>query len=106
MVMMATIIGRRVGIRPMRRNDWTVIPNLWGAVVGNSGVMKSPTLAAALSPIKKLSTAAYEVFNKAQTAYDAQAELAKLQQSVQKTKARASLKKDQSADVKRIAAIQ
>lgn len=44
LVMMASIIGRKVGIRPMRRNDWTVIPNLWGAVVGNSGVMKSPTL--------------------------------------------------------------
>jgi putative DNA primase/helicase len=100
MVMMATIIGRKVGIRPMKRNDWTVIANLWGAVVGNSGVMKSPTLAAALSPIKKLSVVAYDVFNKAKAEHDAQAEYAKLQQSVKKTKARASLKKDQSADVK------
>ena len=25
-VMMATIIGRKVGIRPMKHNDWTVIP--------------------------------------------------------------------------------
>jgi len=100
LVMAATIIGRKVGVRPMKHNDWTVIPNLWGAVVGNSGVMKSPTLAAALSPIKKLQAAAYETFNEAKAEHDAQAELAKLQQSVKKTKARASLKKDQAADVK------
>ena len=100
LVMTATIIGRKVGIRPKRHDNWTVIPNLWGAVVGNSGVMKSPTLAAALSPIKKLQAAAYDVFNKEKAEHDAQAELAKLQQSVKKTKARASLKKDQSADVK------
>jgi len=100
LVMAATIIGRKVGVRPMKQNDWTVIPNLWGAVVGNSGVMKSPTLAAALSPIKKLQAEAYEAFNEAKAEHDAQAELAKLQQSVKKTTARESLKKDPSADVK------
>lgn len=98
-VMMATIIGRKVGIRPMRHNDWTVIPNLWGAVVGNSGVMKSPTLAAALSPIKKLQAAAYDVFNADKANYDAQAELAKLQQSVKKAAAKKTLTKNNSADV-------
>ncbi|CAG1001347.1 DNA primase TraC [Methylophilaceae bacterium] len=100
LVMMATIIGRKVGVRPMKHDNWTVIPNLWGAVVGNSGVMKSPTLAAALSPIKKLQAAAYEVFNKAKAEYNAQAELAKLQQSVNKTEARKALKGNKSADVK------
>lgn len=101
-VMMATIIGRKVGIRPMKHNDWAVIPNLWGAVVGNSGVMKSPTLAAALSPIKKLQATAYNVFNKAKAEHDAQAELAKLEQSVNKSAARAKLKKDKTADVKNL----
>jgi phage/plasmid primase-like uncharacterized protein len=99
-VMMATIIGRKVGIRPMRHNDWAVIPNLWGAVVGNSGVMKSPTLSAALSPINKLAVAAFEVYNKAKAEHDAQAKLAKLQVSVNKSEAKTKLKKDKSADVK------
>jgi len=67
-VAMATIIGRKVGIKPKRRDDWTVIPNLWGAVVGNSGVMKSPTLSAALSPVKKLQAHEYGIFNKAMAA--------------------------------------
>ncbi len=99
LVMMATIIGRKVGIRPMRHNDWTVIPNLWGAVVGNSGVMKSPTLSAALTPIKKLQATAYESFNTAKAEHDAKAELAKLQKSIKKTNARAALKENVAVDV-------
>src|SRR5688572_28011578 len=31
MVALAGIVGRKVGIRPKRRDDWLVVPNLWGA---------------------------------------------------------------------------
>ena len=102
LVMIATIVGRKIGIRPMRRNDWTVIVNLWGAVVGNSGVMKSPTLSASLSAIKKLQAAEYDAFNRTKAEFDAQAEVAKLQRSVKKTLARATLKDNQAADVKEL----
>lgn len=102
MVMVASIIGRKVGVRPMRHNDWTVIPNLWGAVVGNSGVMKSPTLNAALSPIKKLQTTAYDVFNKAMAESEAQAEIAKMNEAINKAEAKKRLAKDRTADVKNL----
>lgn len=98
-VMMATIVGRKMGIRPMRHNDWTVIPNLWGAVVGNSGVMKSPTLGAALSPVKKLQAREYEIFNAAIAAYAEQAEITKLQKTVKKAEAKKTLSKDKTANV-------
>ena len=102
LVMIGAIIGRKVSIRPKQKDDWTVIPNLWGAVVGNSGVMKSPTLAAALSPIKRLQAAAYETFNKEKADHDAQAELTRLQQSLNKNEARKALKGNKSADVKEL----
>lgn len=98
-VMMATIIGRKVGIRPMRHNDWTVICNLWAAVVGNSGVMKSPTLSAGLSPIKQLQAWAFEDFNNRMSDYAAQEEVSKLQKSAAKSAAKQKLKNDKSADV-------
>jgi len=102
LVMMAAIIGRKVGIRPKRKDDWIVIPNLWGAVVGNSGIKKTPALNQSLTPINKLQMAAFELCEKEKYEYDAEAEIAKMQQSVKKMKARASLKKDQSADVKEL----
>ena len=98
-VMMGTIIGRKVGIRPMRQNDWLVICNLWGAVVGNSGVMKSPTLSASLSPIKRLQQWAFEEFNNKMADYGAQEEVAKLQKSVAKIEAKKKLGKDKTVDV-------
>ncbi|TBR14273.1 MAG: DUF3987 domain-containing protein [Rugosibacter sp.] len=98
-VMMATIIGRKVGMRPMRQNDWTVIVNLWGAVVGNSGVMKSPTLSAGLAPVKQLQAWAYEEFNKKMADHAAQDGVAKLQATMAKAEAKAKLKKDKTADI-------
>jgi putative DNA primase/helicase len=97
LVMVAAIVGRKIGIRPMKNNDWTVIPNLWGAVVGNSGIMKSPTLNVVLSPIKKLQALAFEDFNNAKAEYETNAELLRLQKSVDKSKARKALTGDVAA---------
>lgn len=57
---LGSIIGRKVGIRPQARTDWTVTPNQWALVVGRPGVLKSPALEAALSPIKRLAALATE----------------------------------------------
>jgi putative DNA primase/helicase len=51
MVAAASVIGRQVAIRPKRRDNWMVVPNLWGAVVGRPSLMKSPALHEALMPL-------------------------------------------------------
>ena len=68
--------------------------------MGNSGVLKSPALAAALFPIGKLAAAAFEVFNKEKAEYVAQSEIASLQKSLNKIEAKKALKGNKSADVK------
>lgn len=103
-VMMATVCGRKIGIRPMKEDNWTVIPNLWGAVVGNSGMMKSPTLNECLLPLKKLAANEFDIFNNASTEYCVQENINKLQQSVNKTKARAALGKQKDADIRALLA--
>jgi hypothetical protein len=45
---LGSIIGRKLGIRPQARTDWTVAPNQWALVVGRPGVLKSPAMEAAL----------------------------------------------------------
>jgi hypothetical protein len=100
MVMVGSLIGRKVGVRPMRHDNWTVIPNLWGAVVGNSGVMKSPTLSAVLSPIERLQAEAIEQYNNAKSDYEANKKLSKVKQSAGIAKAKELLKEDINADVK------
>jgi len=54
MIALAGVLGRKIGIRPKRFDDWTVIPNLWGALIGRPSIMKTPPLKAALKPLDKL----------------------------------------------------
>ena len=98
-VMLAAVIGRKLGIRPMKYDDWTVTPNLWAASIGNSGTLKSPAQAAALAPIKKLAADAYERYAKDQADFNAAASLADIKESANKSAARQKLKKDPNADV-------
>lgn len=54
LVSLAGLVGRRVGIHPKHYDDWLVIPNLWGAVIGRPGILKSPALAEAMKPLNRL----------------------------------------------------
>lgn len=51
---LASVIGNQIRIRPKRHDDWTVTPNLWGAIIGRPGVMKSPAISETLKPLYRL----------------------------------------------------
>jgi hypothetical protein len=53
-VVLGGLIGRKVAIRPKRYDDWLVVPNLWGAIVGPPGFLKTPAVEAVLRPLKRL----------------------------------------------------
>jgi hypothetical protein len=54
LVAMAAVIGARVGIRPRRFDDWLVVPNLWGCVVGRPSLKKSPAIGHAEKRIRAI----------------------------------------------------
>src|SRR5262249_10521275 len=54
LVELGGLIGRKLGIRPKRQDDWIVVPNLWGAIVGPPGFLKTPAVEAVLRPVKRL----------------------------------------------------
>ncbi len=59
-VVAGALLGRKLGIRPKRQDDWTVIPNVWGGLVGLPASMKTPTLNQILRPVKRLAAEARE----------------------------------------------
>ena len=59
-VAISSLLGARIVIRPKEHDDWQVVPNLWGLVVGRPGAMKSPALSEALKPLTRLQTAAFD----------------------------------------------
>lgn len=55
MTALSSVIGRRVAIQAKEHDTgWTEHCNLWGLVVGDPGSLKSPTLQAALRPLRRM----------------------------------------------------
>ena len=69
-VELAGAIGRRARIRPKRFDDWEVVPNLWGGIVGRPGLLKSPCIRTVFRPLRKIEAAALDVHKAAMQEFE------------------------------------
>lgn len=89
-VAISGVIGAGCAMRPKSKDDWMVIPNLWGALIGRPGViLKSPALKAVMAAVYRLEDAASTAHRQASKGYEADAEVYKARQ--------ASIKNDMKA---------
>lgn len=70
MVALSSLVGARAVIAPKARDDWRVVPNMWGVIVGRPGVMKSPALSEVLKPLHRLEATEREQWAKARDEWD------------------------------------
>lgn len=71
MVAAGAALGNRIGIQPKQKDTgWVEVPNLWGAIVGRPGVMKTPALAEVLVPLKKLEAEMQDAFASTKSQYE------------------------------------
>ncbi|WP_341232037.1 YfjI family protein [uncultured Methylophaga sp.] len=62
-VVFSSVIGSGCGIRPKQEDDWEVIPNLWGACIGQpSVVLKTPSMQEAMRMLENIQTKHGEKF--------------------------------------------
>lgn len=54
LIVTASLIGTGCSIRPKARDSWTVIPNLWGGIIGAPSTLKSSALKEILKPLEIL----------------------------------------------------
>ena len=66
LVALAAVVGRQIAIRPKARDDWSVVPNLWGAVIGRPALLKTPAMQEPLRMIGALEVQAREEFEQGQ----------------------------------------
>src|SRR5688500_3073584 len=74
LVMVGSIIGAGCGIRPKKHDDWTIVPNLWGGVVGRPSMLKTPAIAEAMKPLEGLEAFAKAEYEAAQKDHSAEVE--------------------------------
>ena len=73
LVGLGSLVGRQLGICPGRFDDYLVVPNLWGAIIGRPGLMKSHAVTEALSPLHWLATKASQRFEAGRSDREARA---------------------------------
>jgi hypothetical protein len=71
MVALGAIIGARCSIKPKEKDDWLVVSNLWGGIVGLPSAKKSPGMVAALKPLDRLVAKAMEGYKAEMEAFEA-----------------------------------
>ncbi len=98
MVALAAVVGRRVGIKPKSRDDWSVVPNLWGGVIGRPGILKTPPLLEVKRPLDRLEMAAKERYEEAVKTWQADEIIAKERAKVTAEEIRKRLKKGGEVD--------
>ena len=100
-VVAAAILGRKLGIRPKRNDDWLVIPNLWGGLVGPPASMKTPALEQVTKPLKRLAAEAQEAHQGALKDHGLDLMVAEAERTALKKKLEATAKKVASGDSSR-----
>ena len=93
MVVLAGIVGRKIGIRPKRYDDWLIVPNLWGAVIGRPGLMKTPAIVEPLKVLKRLEIEAKDEYDNAVAEHEVSALVADARKDLSKTAMKTAIKK-------------
>lgn len=96
-VALSSLIGARAVVKPKARDDWQVVPNLWGLIIGRPGVMKSPALGESLKPLHRLQTREFELWQAEHDAWAVDAKLLELQAADNEKKAKGLASRDPAA---------
>jgi putative DNA primase/helicase len=97
-VALSSLVGRKVGIRPKRFDDWTTVPNLWGMSVGAPSARKTPAATAALKLLGRLEAEAIEAHRKELEQFSIQKEVATVKAKAAKSALEKAAKKKDVTD--------
>lgn len=85
LVVAGAVVGAGCGIRPKRRDDWLVVPNLWGGIVARPSMLKTPSLVEIMKPVARLEAEAKEVYETESRLYQTEVEFFKAQKEALKS---------------------
>lgn len=101
-VALGSLIGRKVGIHPKRRDDWLVVPNLWGAIIGRPSLMKSPAVSEAMKPLNRLINEANEAHKAAMNAYEIESEIAVARKETRKDRFKKAARDNNETEIRNL----
>ena len=97
---LAGVVGCRIGIRPKQRDDWTVVPNLWGALIGRPSAGKTPSMAEAMKPVKAIEIEESQAFTTLEAEYQADMKVRAIQAMADEKTAKKLIEDGKPGDAK------
>ena len=91
-------IGRRALVRPKTQDDWLVVPNLWGGIVGRPASMKTPCIRAALRPLETMQSGAMEQYNRELETFENELEKQHIRKDAWRKKSRKAADRESQID--------
>lgn len=76
---LSAVVGNKIRVCPKQHDNWAIVPNLWGAVVGGPASSKSPAVGAALAPLKDMERAAWREYEQEKSDYEAALKLSNIE---------------------------
>lgn len=89
LVGISSLIGNQVTLMPKANDDWEVVPNLWGAILGEPGVLKTPSINEGIFALRELDKKLKDEFKEQMKQWEKGADVRKLE----KEKLKSELKK-------------
>lgn len=87
-VAIGAVVGRKRTVHPKQRDDWEVVPNPWGCIIGRPSAMKTPAMKQALRPLSALEAREREKHREAVTEHKAAGEILDIERKTAKEKAK------------------
>ncbi|MBU6257886.1 MAG: DUF3987 domain-containing protein [Burkholderiales bacterium] len=84
--MFGSIIGAGCAIRPKQKDNWSEVPNLWGAIVAGPGRLKTPALNQVFGPLRGLEHIAEREHQQNMLAFHEREALLKMEVDLAKSK--------------------
>ncbi len=103
LVALGSVIGARCAIKPKARDNWLIVPNLWGGIVGDPSAKKSPAWGVALKPVDRLIAKALEAHTAALANYETEKVVFDAQRDAIEGRIKEAAKKPSKGDLASIA---
>lgn len=100
LTILSSLLGRKITIKPKKRHDWVVIPNLFGAIIGRPSTKKSPALNESIYFINELERSARKENTEQLNRHNAEKKLSEIEEKTTKAEAAKLAKTDREEAIR------
>jgi hypothetical protein len=88
LLLLGSILGRKIAVRPEQHTNWSEPANVWGCIVAPPGALKSPAIREVFAPLHEMESEAHEANIEKLKAHETELAVHKIRQADAQKKAK------------------